>query len=48
MNISVKGEYALKAIFDLACQDVGQPVKIAAITRTKPMAEHSSTLAGRQ
>jgi len=25
MNISVKGEYALKAIFDLACQDVGQP-----------------------
>ena len=31
MNISVKGEYALKAIFDLAHRGGGQPVKIAEI-----------------
>jgi Rrf2 family cysteine metabolism transcriptional repressor len=31
MNISVKGEYALHALFDLACQRPGQPVKIADI-----------------
>jgi len=31
MNISVKGDYALKAIFDLACQGKGRPVKIAEI-----------------
>ena len=31
MNISVKSEYALKAIFDLACQPQGDPVKIAEI-----------------
>src|SRR5437867_8465059 len=31
MNISVKGEYALHAIFDLSSQPPGQPVKIAAI-----------------
>src|ERR1700728_787441 len=31
MNISVKGEYALQAIFDLATQPVGEPVKIADI-----------------
>ena len=31
MNISVKSEYALKAIFDLATQPVGEPVKIAEI-----------------
>lgn len=36
MNISVKGEYALKAIFDLCSQPSGQPVKIAEIaTRQK-------------
>src|SRR5580704_18122371 len=36
MNISVKGEYALQAIFDLATQPVGVPVKIADIaTRQK-------------
>src|SRR5580700_7097589 len=36
MNISVKGEYALQAIFDLATQPVGEPVKIADIaTRQK-------------
>jgi Rrf2 family cysteine metabolism transcriptional repressor len=36
MNISVKGEYALQAIFDLAMQPVGEPVKIADIaTRQK-------------
>jgi Rrf2 family transcriptional regulator, cysteine metabolism repressor len=31
MNISVKGEYALQAIFDLATQPPGEPVKIADI-----------------
>lgn|SRR5487761_2130490 len=31
MNISVKGEYALLAIFDLSMQPVGEPVKIADI-----------------
>ena len=33
MNISVKGEYALQAIFDLATQPAGEPVKIADIAR---------------
>src|SRR5437870_10078438 len=33
MNISVKGEYALHAIFDLSTQPPGQPVKIADIAR---------------
>jgi len=33
MNISVKGEYALQAIFDLAVQPPGDPVKIADIAR---------------
>jgi Rrf2 family cysteine metabolism transcriptional repressor len=33
MNISVKGEYALQAIFDLATQPPGEPVKIADIAR---------------
>ena len=33
MNISVKGEYALQAIFDLCAQPPGQPVKIADIAR---------------
>ena len=33
MNISVKGEYALHAIFDLATQPPGEPVKIADIAR---------------
>ncbi len=33
MNISVKGEYALQAIFDLAAQAPGDPVKIADIAR---------------
>src|SRR5215472_5960002 len=31
MNISVKGEYALQAIFDLCSQPPGHPVKIADI-----------------
>lgn len=31
MNISVKGEYALHAIFDLALQKPGEPIKIADI-----------------
>src|ERR1700684_4732983 len=36
INISVKGEYALQAFFDLATQPVGEPVKIADIaTRQK-------------
>ena len=33
MNISVKGEYALQAILDLASQKAGEPVKIAHIAR---------------
>ena len=33
MNVSVKGEYALQAIFDLASQPGGEPVKIADIAR---------------
>ncbi len=33
MNISVKGEYALQAIFDLASQPAGEPVKIANIAQ---------------
>ncbi|HUI54992.1 MAG TPA: Rrf2 family transcriptional regulator [Bryobacteraceae bacterium] len=33
MNISVKGEYALQAIFDLANQRPGEPVRIADIAR---------------
>jgi Rrf2 family cysteine metabolism transcriptional repressor len=33
MNISVKSEYALQAVFDLALQPAGEPVKIADIAR---------------
>ena len=33
MNISVKGEYALEALFDLAAHQTGEPVKIADIAR---------------
>lgn len=33
MNISVKGEYALQAVFDLSSQPQGEPVKIADIAR---------------
>ena len=33
MNISVKGEYALQAIFDLTAQTPGEPVRIADIAR---------------
>jgi Rrf2 family cysteine metabolism transcriptional repressor len=33
MNISVKGEYALQALLDLALQSKGEPVKIADIAR---------------
>jgi Rrf2 family transcriptional regulator, cysteine metabolism repressor len=33
LNISVKSEYALHAIFDLATQTPGEPVKIADISR---------------
>jgi Rrf2 family protein len=33
LNISVKGEYALLAILDLALQRVGEPVKISAIAK---------------
>ena len=33
MNISVKCEYALHAIFDLAIQKPGEPIKIADIAR---------------
>ena len=33
VNVSVKGEYALQAIFDLASQSTGEPTKIADIAR---------------
>jgi Rrf2 family protein len=33
MNISVKGDYALHALFDLALRGTGEPVKIADIAR---------------
>jgi len=33
MHFSVKGEYAIKAIFDLASQPGGEPVKIADIAK---------------
>jgi len=33
MHVSVKGEYALQAIFDLATQRPGEPVRIAEIAR---------------
>ena len=33
MNISVKGEYALQAILDLALQPPGTPIKIADVAR---------------
>jgi Rrf2 family protein len=33
MNISVKGEYALQAVFDLSAHPPGAPVKIADIAR---------------
>jgi len=33
MSTSVKGEYALQAIFDLACQPPGEPIRIADIAR---------------
>ena len=33
MNISVKGDYALHAVFDLALQRAGEPIKIADIAR---------------
>jgi Rrf2 family transcriptional regulator, cysteine metabolism repressor len=33
LTISVKGEYALQAIFDLASQRPGEPVRIAEIAR---------------
>jgi len=31
MDVSVKGEYALRAVFDLACRDAPDPTKIAKI-----------------
>src|SRR5262245_13484371 len=33
MNISVKGDYALRAVFDLAFQRPGEPIKIADVAR---------------
>jgi Rrf2 family protein len=33
MNISVKGEYALQAIFDLASRSPGEPIRIADIAK---------------
>jgi Rrf2 family protein len=33
MNVSVKGKYALQAIFDLTLQPPGEPVKIADIAK---------------
>ena len=36
MNVSVKGEYALQAIFDLALNGGKEPVRIADIARSDP------------
>jgi Rrf2 family cysteine metabolism transcriptional repressor len=33
LNLSVKGDYALRAVFDLAIQPPGHPIKIAEIAR---------------
>jgi Rrf2 family protein len=33
LNISVKGDYALRAVFDLASQPPGHPIRIAEIAR---------------
>ena len=33
MRISVKGEYALQALFDLTCRPEGAPTKIAEISK---------------
>src|SRR5580692_9835966 len=33
MNVSVKGDYALHAIFDLSLQQPGEPIKIADIAQ---------------
>jgi Rrf2 family protein len=48
MNISVKGEYALQAIFDLASQPAGEPVRIADIARRQKIPQKflESILAG--
>jgi Rrf2 family transcriptional regulator, cysteine metabolism repressor len=35
MNLSVKGEYALEALFDLASQRPGEPIKIGDIARRR-------------
>ena len=40
MDVSVKGEYALRAVFELACRESDEPVKIAKI------AERQQALAG--
>src|SRR5688500_1367363 len=37
MNISVKGEYALQALFDLSLQNAAEPVKIGDIARRQKM-----------
>jgi len=48
MRISVKGEYALQAIFDLAYHGSGEPVKIAGISKRQriPRKFLESILAG--
>jgi Rrf2 family protein len=48
MHISVKGEYALQAIFDLASQPAGEPVRIADIARRQKIPQKflESILAG--
>jgi len=33
MHFSVKGEYAIRAVFDLASQPLGEPIKIADIAK---------------
>jgi DNA-binding IscR family transcriptional regulator len=42
VNISVKSEYALHAIFDLSVQPQGEPVKIAEISRRLKIPKNSS------
>jgi len=47
MNISVKGEYALQAIFDLASQHSVEPVKIAEIAQRQKIPPKFLELTGR-
>ena len=42
MDVTVKGEYALRAVFDLARRDTSGPVKIAEIARRQEIPQKFS------